>query len=66
MVTTAKREEQGTKEPWLKYIKVFPCQMSDFQAKYAEEAKNKLEITTVKSKGTSRERENKRWSCSRD
>lgn len=59
MVTTAKREEQGTKEPWLNYIKVFPCAMSDFQAKYAEEAKNKLEITTVKSKGVQRQRKTK-------
>jgi len=59
MVTTAKREEQGTKEPWLKYIKVFPCKMSDFQSKYAEEAKNKLEITTVRSKKGTKQRTTK-------
>lgn len=51
MITSAKREEMGTKAPWFKYIKVYPCQMSDFQAAYASQAKEELVVVKGKGKG---------------
>jgi hypothetical protein len=42
LTSSAKRIEYGTKEPWLKYVKVFPCGMSDFQAAFAREAKGEF------------------------
>lgn len=50
MVTTAKRTEMGTVKPWLKYVKVFPCQMSEFQAAYAREARENAVTKVVKNK----------------
>ena len=38
MMTTAKREEMGTKAPFTKYVTVYPDQMSKWQAEGAEEA----------------------------
>ena len=38
MMTTAKREEMGTKDPFTKYVTVYPDQMSKWQAEGAEEA----------------------------
>lgn len=38
MMTTAKREEMGVKKPFTKYVKIFPDQMSKWQAEGAEEA----------------------------
>lgn len=56
MITTAKRTEIGTKKPWLNYITVYPCQMSDFQAAYAAEAKEELVTKTIITKGKTKER----------
>ncbi|HMP28461.1 MAG TPA: hypothetical protein PKD85_02605 [Saprospiraceae bacterium] len=38
MMTTAKREEIGTSEPWLQYVKVFPDKMSKIQSLYVKNA----------------------------
>lgn len=51
MITSAKREEMGTKAPWFKRITVYPCQMSEFQAAYAAEAKEELVVVKGKGKG---------------
>ena len=51
MITTAKRIEMGTKQPWLKYLTVYPDGMSEFQADYARLAKDKEEVKEVKVKG---------------
>ena len=39
MMTTARRKEMGVTEPYTKYIKVYPSEMSEFQRKYALLAK---------------------------
>ncbi len=50
MITSAKREEKGTKAPWMKYVTVFPCQMSEFQAAHARIAKD-TEVAVKVKKG---------------
>lgn len=57
MMTTAKRIEQGSTAPWLKYIKVFPDAMSETQAAYANEAREYVEKKTIKIKGKTVERD---------
>lgn len=39
MISTAKREEIGTAQPWLNHIKVFPNKMSEDQAKYVRHSR---------------------------
>lgn len=56
MITNAKRDEIGTSKPWFKHVKVFPCQMSEFQAGYAAEAKEELVTKTIVTKGKAKER----------
>ena len=43
MISSAKREEIGVTNPWLKHIVVYPSVMSDYQSKYVREALKKLE-----------------------
>jgi hypothetical protein len=57
MITTAKRVEEGTKVPWLKYVTVFPDAMSETQAAYAKEAREAVERKTIKVRGKMVERE---------
>jgi len=40
LISSAVRNEIGVKEPWLKYVKVYPSMMSDFQSTIAEDAKS--------------------------
>jgi hypothetical protein len=47
MVTTANKDEIGVNLPWLKYIKVYPSAMSDFQYKYAKKARDEVKTTTI-------------------
>ena len=57
MVTTAVRTEMGTVKPWLQYVTVFPCQMSEFQAASAREARENAVTKIVKgAKGKAQER----------
>lgn len=46
MMTTALREEIGTSQPWLKYIKVFPDKMSKIQSVYVKKARKTEEGDT--------------------
>lgn len=57
MITTAKRVEEGTKAPWLKYVTIFPDAMSETQAAYAREAREAVEKKTIKIRGKLVERE---------
>lgn len=57
MITTAKRMEQGTKEPWLKYVTIFPDIMSETQAAAAKEAREKEVKTILNIKGKQVERD---------
>lgn len=43
MISSAKREEIGVTDPWLKHIVVYPSAMSEYQSKYVREALQKLE-----------------------
>jgi intein/homing endonuclease len=47
MVTTASKDEIGIGKPWLKYITVYPSAMSDFQYKYAKNARDEVKTTTI-------------------
>jgi len=57
MITSSKREEQGIKSPWLKYLTIFPDGMSETQAAYAKEARDIVEKKEIKVKGKTVERE---------
>jgi superfamily II DNA or RNA helicase len=57
MVTTAERLEQGVKQPWLRYVTVYPDGMSEFQSSYAMKAKDTIETKVIKVKGKLVERE---------
>ena len=43
LISSAERTEVGIKEPWLKWVTVYPSILSDFQESFAEEAKGLLE-----------------------
>jgi len=57
MVTTARRLEEGTKQPWLNYVTVFPDAMSETQSVYAKKAREEVETKTIRIKGKPVERE---------
>jgi len=57
MMTTAQRIEEGTKEPWLKHITVYPDALSETQAAVAREAREQIESKAVRVKGKMVERE---------
>jgi hypothetical protein len=57
MITSAKRIEEGTKGPWLKYVTIFPDAMSETQAAYAREAREEVEKKIIRIKGKMVERE---------
>lgn len=46
---------EGEAEPWLKFIKVYPNIMSDFQANILTKAENEVETITLKNKNIIRE-----------
>lgn len=52
MVSSAKREEIGVKEPWLKHLTIYPSAMSEFQMQYSQEAKTKKHKKTKKTSET--------------
>ena len=56
MMTTAKREEIGQIGPWTKFMKLFPDVMSEEQAAYVQQAREKIEIRQVRIKGKTTER----------
>ena len=47
MVTTASKEEIGTKTPWLKYITVYPSAMSNFQYEYAKKSRSEVKTVSI-------------------
>ena len=42
LTSTAKKEVIGVSAPWLKYTKIYPCMMDEFQAKYVDQAREQI------------------------
>lgn len=63
---TDKRVDWGTVSPWLKFTKVYPSVMSDFQYKYSELAKKHVKHTEFKTKDEKKKKGGGYYTTARD